>query len=236
MTYTLTNSILDTLRPTNLFKTIKEKLYTSVDLYENFDYVKYKNTLAPGSCPSNPLLQQIVERENPSIIVEVGSLLGYSACGMAEVLSNHKKDAVIICVDTWMGGYETWNNNELLNRKNGYPTLYYNFLANVCQANLQNYIIPLAFPSSIASRVLNEIFESLHLKADMIYIDGSHITEDVYLDCCNYYPLVKPNGLLFGDDLQSNDVKEGLKMFATKHKIENIEAFSDQIHWQLRKV
>ena len=162
---------------------------------------------------------------------------------MSTVLKEKKKNAIVICIDTWMGGLDGWkdaiNEQKLykINKKNGYPTFYYNFLANVCYAGMQDYIIPLAFPSTIASKILNEVFASLNVKADMIYIDGSHMAEDVYLDCCNYYPLVKPNGLLFGDDYQADDVKQGIKMFIDKDitKTKRLEVFQNQVHWQIRK-
>ena len=238
--YILNSSMNEKYKPTNLFKTFRQELHGRFDLYENFNHLDYANTLAPGSMPSNPLLQAITKQEDPTIIVEVGSYLGYSACGMAETLKENKKDAVVICVDTWMGGLDGWKDaitdqkDYKINRKNGYPTFFYNFLANVCYAGLKDYIVPLAFPSNIASQILEETFKKIHVRADMIYIDGSHLKEDVLADLNNYLPLVKNDGLLFGDDLQCKGVQEALKVFLDQSKITSFQQIGP-VHWQIRK-
>ena len=82
------------------YKKIKQLLHGDLDIYENFNHTEYENTLSPGSMPANELLQLIVEKEKPSLIVEVGSFLGWSAWGMSSKMKEINPNSVIICVDS----------------------------------------------------------------------------------------------------------------------------------------
>lgn len=221
------------------FKKIKKLIHGELDVYENFNHTQYENTLSPGSMPSNELLQHIVEQENPSLIIEVGSFLGWSAWGMSSKMKELNPEGVTICVDSWMGGADHWqeatfNKESRIKRKNGYPTFYYNFLANMCYAGMQETIIPFAYPSITAAIILQKIFEENQLQADMIYVDGSHEYWDVILDLTNYYPLVKEGGLIFGDDWTCDDVQKAVNDFVNQHNL-NLQVHPNRVHWFIRK-
>lgn len=221
------------------FKKIKQLLHGDLDLYENFDHTQYENTLSPGSMPANELLQAIVQQEKPSLIIEVGSFLGWSAWGMTSKMKEINQDSVTICVDSWMGGADHWeeatfNDKSRIKRKNGYPTFYYNFLANMCYAGMQESIVPFAYPSITAAIILQKVFEKNQLQADMIYIDGSHEYWDVILDLTNYYPLAKQGGLIFGDDWTCLDVRNAVTDFAKEHNLQ-LQVHPNQVHWFVRK-
>lgn len=223
----------------NKFKEIKQLLHGELDVYENFDYSQYENTLSPGSMPANELLQYIVEQEKPSLIIEVGSFLGWSAWGMSSKMKEITPDSVTICVDSWMGGADHWqeatfNQESRIKRKNGYPTFYYNFLANMCYTGMQETVIPFAYPSITAAIILQKVFEKNNLLADMIYIDGSHEYWDVILDLTNYYPLAKNGGLIFGDDWTCSDVRNAVNDFVNQHNL-NLSIHPNQVHWFIRK-
>src|SRR5690606_34665652 len=124
---------------------------------------------------------------------------------MAEHLKRLDLDAAVLCVDTWLGGLEHWEYRD--NEKwgigqycdHGYPKLYYQFLANVLHAQLQDYIVPLPTASSVAARYLKRA----GVVADVIYIDASHEEDDVYQDLVQYWDLLSSQGILFGDDWHS---------------------------------
>jgi predicted O-methyltransferase YrrM len=223
----------------NQFKKIKSLLHGELDIYENFDHTQYKNTLSPGSMPANELLQSIVSQEKPSLIIEVGSFLGWSASGMTSEMIKNNPDGVTICVDSWMGGADHWqeatfNKDSRIKRKNGYPTFYYNFLANMCYSNLQNHILPFAYPSITAAIILQNVFKENKLSADMIYIDGSHEYWDVILDLTNYYPLLKNQGIMFGDDWTCEGVRKAVTDFVNQHNL-NLSVHPNQVHWFIKK-
>jgi hypothetical protein len=86
-----------------------------------------------------------------------------------------------------------------LKLKNGYPTVYYQFLANVCHCGNQERII--LFPQT--SVIVARWFPLKGITAQLIYIDASHDFEDVYVDILQYYKCLDCNGILFGDDYES---------------------------------
>lgn len=217
------------------FQKIKKLLHGDLDVYENFDHTQYENTLSPGSMPANELLQHVVQEIKPSIIIEVGSFLGWSAWGMSNRMRELNPDGVTICVDTWMGGADHWeeatfNSESRIKRKNGYPTFYYNFLANMCYVGLQETVIPFAYPSVTGASILRRVFKEQNLRADMIYIDGGHEYWDVILDLTNYWPLLKESGVMFGDDWTCEDVRKAVLDFTYEHNL-NITVHTNGVHW-----
>ena len=221
------------------FNKIKKLLHGDLDLYENFDHTKYENTLSPGSMPANELLQSIVEQTKPSLIIEVGSFLGWSAWGMSSKMREQNPDGVTICVDSWMGGADHWheatfNPDSRIKRQNGYPTFYYNFLANMCYAGMDKTVVPFAYPSITAAIVLQQVFTENKLTADLIYIDGSHEYWDVILDLTNYYPLLKDGGIMFGDDWTCEDVRNAVIDFTNQHNLK-LSKHPNGVHWFIYK-
>lgn len=89
---------------------------------------------------------------------------------------------------------------------NGYPTVYYDFLSNVVLSGHADMIIPLPLPSSVAAKVLADHY----IRAELIYIDGSHEYEDVAADIVNYRKLATTNGIMFGDDMVWPGVKHAV--------------------------
>lgn len=76
-------------------------------------------------------------------------------------------DAEIPCIVTW------------LRPKSGYPTVYYyQFLANVMKTDFRDVITPFRQTSQIAARWLRR----RGVRAEMIYINGSHKEGDVLAD------------------------------------------------------
>lgn len=172
---------------------IRDKLFTT-DIYAGFD---------PGACTTgvagwNDHSAFFNRLLGPSakLVVEVGTWLGASALVLADAAPN----AEIVCVDTWLGALEMWTDTGdagrygALGLRHGYPTLYYEFLANVVRAGKQAQVTPLPLPSSIALRLLAH----LGAQPDLIYIDASHDEDDVRQDIREALKL-NP-GVICGDD------------------------------------
>jgi hypothetical protein len=224
------------------FQQIKELLHGKLEVYENFDYKKCENTLSPGSMPANEIISNFVKSLKPTLILEVGSWLGWSAWGMAKQMKENGTDGVIVCIDTWMGGVENWASainqtpDNKLNRVNGYPTLYYNFLANMCYAGVQDVVIPFAYPSTVAANILSPLFQTNNVVVDMIYLDGSHLAQDVFHDCINYWSILRKNGILLGDDWQADGVKYGVDEFCKSEQIPKPQMVGNGVHWFMMKL
>jgi hypothetical protein len=154
----------------------------------------------------SPLFRGLIERLRPKLIVEVGTWKGASALHMAGLCGELGLETEIVCVDTWLGSAEMWHdhNNPLryrsLRLRHGYPQVYFQFISNVIHAGQQSRITP--FPQTSANAA--EWFATKGLRADMIYLDGSHCYAGVKADIAAWWPLVRSGGVLFGDDFDDN--------------------------------
>ena len=154
---------------------------------------------------------------------------------MAKSIKNNNIEAKIYCVDTWLGALEFWDNlydtkERDLHLKNGYPQVYYQFLSNVVHNNVQDIILPFPITSNIASMY----FTNKGIKADIIYIDGSHEEMDVAIDIDNYYRLLNKGGVIFGDDyFNFIGVRRAVDEFVKKNNL-SLETMDNQ-YWVLRK-
>lgn len=63
---------------------------------------------------------------------------------------------------------------------------------------VEQYVVP--FP--VTSRLASELFAEKNLQADIIHIDAAHEYEDVQDDIKFWWPLVRPCGILLGDDYE----------------------------------
>ena len=108
----------------------------------------------------------------------------------------------IVCVDTFLGWPGAWTLPEFrsgIQFCHGRPTLYEQFLANVIFTENQSYITPLPLSSSAAAAVLGHC----NAQANLIYIDASHEYPDVKRDIQDYWPVLAPGGVMFGDDFSA---------------------------------
>lgn len=169
--------------------------------YKDFPLDNYPEQLE-GWHSEHPLFEELIREHKPQLIIEVGTWLGGSALTCAELLERESCDAAIVCIDTWLGAQEFWkdisHNKRYKDLKisNGFPNVFYQFLANVIHRKQEDRIVPLPQTSAIAARLLAHH----SVKAELIYIDGSHDEGDVLADLEGYWPLLKAGGVMFGDD------------------------------------
>lgn len=170
-----------------------------------------------------------------ALIIEVGTWKGASTNLMANKLKSLYKTFEIVAVDTWLGSPEwyTWgieqsDRGKALQRKNGYPTVYFTFIKNVILQENCDYITPFPLSSVQAAEVL-AYHQAL---ADIIYIDASHEEYAVYADLEAYWPLLKKGGRVFGDDWNWIGVQKAVERFCTTHNL-NVEL--QGIIWKIAK-
>jgi hypothetical protein len=149
------------------------------------------------------IFEHVIATYRPELLIEIGTWKGASANRMASLLKQYRvPNAQLICIDTWLGSVEHWldradpNHFKSLNLKWGRPTLYYQFIANVLLMGNADVIIPFSASSSVALNFLTK----KSLRADAIYIDAGHEYEDVIADMRGSWRLLKPGGVIFGDD------------------------------------
>lgn len=190
------------------------------DPYADFPIADYPLSLW-GWDSTHPIFAAVFQQLRPVLVIEVGSWLGGSAIHMADLAKAIGIPGFeLVCVDTWLGADEHWLRPEwfeTLNLRHGYPTLYYQFLANVIHKGHADVITPMPVSSESAYHVLK------HHKvvADAVYVDAGHRYKDVRGDVENYWQLVRPGGVLFGDDFlpQFPGVIRAVDEFAEKNGV-----------------
>ena len=108
-----------------------------------------------------------------------------------------------VCVDTWLGTAHHWISPKyrpMLRLRAGYPSLFPQFVANVLSRDALNDVYPLPMTTVAAAGVLSH----LGIVADVVYVDAGHEEEEVRADLENYFELLRPGGVMFGDDYHPN--------------------------------
>lgn len=162
----------------------------------------------------HPIFETLVKEIKPLSCVEVGSWKGVSACRWAQLAG---PDCTVYCVDTWLGGADQQGNVDYkFPRNRGYPTVYFQFLANVKKNGYDSQIIPIPNTSHIGSLLLKRD----GIWADICYIDASHDYYDVLRDLEDYWPLLRPGGALILDDYSAfSGVYAAVATFVETHAL-----------------
>jgi len=148
------------------------------------------------------VFRDTIEAVQPRRIVEVGVWKGTASIHMAKIVQELGLRCEIVCVDTWLGSPEHFladhggERYRSLRLRNGYPQLFYTFLANVVRQGVSDYVVPLPCTSESAAVVLRK----LGLQADMVHIDAAHEYEPALRDFHAYWDLLSSRGVLVGDD------------------------------------
>lgn len=126
-------------------------------------------------------------RDRPCDVLEIGSWEGRSAIFFLEFLPKSR----VICVDTFGGGAE---NHASPTESCQIPLIERRF-----DANVQGYgpRVEKLKASSVAA--LTRLAQSA-AAFDLIYVDGSHMRDDVMVDSLLAWPLLRPDGILIWDD------------------------------------
>ena len=139
--------------------------------------------------------------EDNGKIVEIGSFLGRSTSYLATSLFNAGKENVkIYSVDTYAGSSE---HGSLKIPKDFLPM----FKENLKFFIGREMVIPCQGRSD-DKKILDK-FEDESI--DFIMDDGAHEHEPVMEDISNWWPKLKPNGVMFGDDYFLESVKTAVK-------------------------
>lgn len=216
----------------SLAKDIMLKLH-KCDIYKGFMPI-YEEDLHGGGFPE--IFASLFKEINPKVFFEVGSWKGRSAIQLATLLKKQGMDGVLVCIDTWLGGLEhlppeiseSWSIHKY--RKNGYPQLYHQFLSNIVRDDVNDVVVPLPNTSAIGAMWLKKH----NIKADLIFVDGSHEYLDVVADISNLYDLLNDGAIICGDDYNSfRGVKRAVNEFVIGNKL-NLEIQQDTF-WIIRK-
>ncbi len=156
----------------------------------------------------------IEECPEDSHFVEIGCWLGKSVCYAGVEIVNSGKKIMLDAVDSWQGSAE----QDLFSLTTIKPDEIYDvFLKNIEPVN--NVINPIKMLSVDAAKTYSD--QSL----DFVFIDGSHLYEDVKNDIIAWLPKVKRNGYIGGHDYHEDVARAVNELIDEK----NIEIFNP--HW-----
>lgn len=159
------------------------------------------------------------------LVVEVGSFLGRSSTLIGNFLrqrdlasSNGARVTPLLCIDTWLGDVgmalgQTYK--EVMGQRNGHPTLYHLWLVNMIAGNLTERVLPFVAPSMLGAKVL----DFLRIAIDVVYLDSAHEIHETFMELSFYWHLVRPGGLIIGDDFNWFAVAHDVMLFARAHNL-----------------
>jgi hypothetical protein len=183
-------------------KAVIDKVWRGADPFLGFPSQLYASD-TQGWNSAHPYLSQAIDKIRPSVIAEIGVWKGGSVLTMASRLRDLGCDAVVIAIDTWLGSWEHWHNDNLfplLDMMNGRPAIYQKFLSNVVRAGLQAYVVPIPLDSANAAQLL----KLRGIRPDIVHLDGCHDYCAVMGDLALWWPQINPGGMLLGDDYYDN--------------------------------
>jgi predicted O-methyltransferase YrrM len=129
-------------------------------------------------------------------IVEIGSFRGKSTCWMAKAIALAKSSEKVVAIDP--------HNSPNLNRKTAdYAEAdWQSFLNNLNNCAVTKFVEPLKKTSIDAAVNWNESIK-------VIFIDGSHLYDDVILDLQNWEPHLRVGGILIMHDTKPEGEDNG---------------------------
>ena len=134
-----------------------------------------------------PFGYDLVAAIRPKMLVELGTHKGLSYFTFCQSMKEHQIDGLCYAVDTFEGDEHTdkydesiFNSVNIYNRQN-----YHGF----------SYLMRMRFEEALRHFNDNSI--------DLLHIDGFHTYEAVSADFTNWYPKVKPGGIILFHDVQA---------------------------------
>lgn len=187
---------------------VGKQLY-DVSPYTNFSTGKYN---VGSNTRVNSILPVVLLTLDtpPKLMVQVGSWKGESTILFAETLRSMSPCVELVCVDTWLGNVDDWMwFSSGLARKNGYPSVYLEFIDRIMKSGHQDIVTPFPVSSVVGSIVLRKI------QADVVYIDGRHNVECIHDNLVNWWPVVRAGGRMFGNRYNDHMVAHTIRLWCS---------------------
>lgn len=203
-------------------KQLVDRIFDGVDPFAGYGNAPAARDaeLPQGWGSTHPYFARYIDMLKPNLIVEIGTWLGGSAIHMGGLLRKAGlNDSCIVCVDTWLGSSEHYLNADqrcTLKLVDGRPTFYQDFMQNVVQHGLQDIILPFSITSVGAAGVLSEF----KIAPDLVYLDGDHSAHAFRTDLDLYWELLRPGGVVIGDDFDWEGPQAEVIDFSYSHGFE----------------
>jgi predicted O-methyltransferase YrrM len=150
---------------------------------------------------------------NLNLCLEIGSFEGLTSKYICENLLSER--GKLICIDPLTDNYlnDNLSNDDKLN--NGNEFSYFNGQYDRFMNNVGEYVEngKIELIRDLSSNSYKNLIKKFSSKFDLIYIDGDHRPDSVYLDGINCFELCKNNGYILFDDYLWKDTGKGIDRF-----------------------
>ncbi|KAJ1641523.1 hypothetical protein T492DRAFT_920200, partial [Pavlovales sp. CCMP2436] len=211
---------------------VLDTLHDGADVYTDPTLIRLKGLLTLESRAHSPtprpmLIRAIVEAIRPTLVVEVGVFKGWTTIAFADEMARlGLESSFVVSIDTWLLDLRfTWSKQQKQQQQlrsyftppaiAGGAQAYAQFLHNVQAAGQQARVIPMQSSTSNAAHA----FYSHRWQADVVYVDASHSSVEVFMDMEYWWQLVRCGGVLFGDDIRVPSVRVAVSAFVRKHRL-----------------
>jgi predicted O-methyltransferase YrrM len=145
-------------------------------------------------------------------IIEIGCFEGYGTLKLHSLLGTHS-ESKIICIDPWDDCYVK-NKGEFSDIDPIFVGQYDKFISNT---------ISIKDKLDIKRGYSTDILKELEPKSiDFAYVDGDHSANQVYIDGCLLFPLMKQGGIILFDDYywtHNNEITQiGIDRFINEYR------------------
>lgn len=167
-----------------------------------------------------PIFQQMIQFVKPTTIIEVGSWKGASAAHMLQ-------KCIAAGLDTRLFAVDFFQDTTIHSFQGSFGL----FLSNMKHLGFDRQVIPVKECSMVAAFDLEEA----GVVADLIYIDAGHTFDECLGDLVSYWPLLRPGGVMIGDDYHEiPSVAQAVRTFCSKKGLAHRDA-GDGYHWTILK-
>ena len=149
------------------------------------------------------LVRSLAERDpkSPIRVLEIGSWAGASSITWAKALKAHSVQGIVECVDPWKPYFDVDVHKEkkykLMNDAAKDDSIFDLFKQNIRVADVDDIV---RYRKGTSQEILPTITDgTFHI----VYIDGSHVCQDVLFDLREGQRLLTDGGVLCGDDLEA---------------------------------
>lgn len=159
--------------------------------------------------------------------VEAGSMLGNSAIFTSQILTDSgHRDASIVCIDTFLGDVNMWSWDadihrkgqwSFLGHKQGHPTIFLRFLANIAASNYSHMVLPIPTTAIVGFKLLMRLHNEKRLDSqpEVVYLDSAHEQGETLIELVLAWETLASGGVLFGDDYSWPGVRHDVQQFAS---------------------
>ena len=179
----------------------------------------YYNNIGENWFSYQNLYKNAVAQYDNTKFVEIGSWKGRSVSFLGVEIKNQNKNIEVFCVDTWAGSIDHTDFDTII------PSdIYDAFIKNI--EPIEDIITPMKMTSLEGSSQFPDY------TFDMIFIDASHLYENVLDDMNAWFPKLRKGGLFAGHDYGTWDgVTKAVDKWVKDHDIKNLNTDGAEHTW-----